>query len=223
MPKDIQEIPQNYIRINGDSFQSSKVSITRDKFSDYSGAEGYDFSFVNVEITKGGRRKTIRMFSKSIDPSLGVVSTQEILKRHHSLKKLGFPVPNTLRISEDGLHILMTDMTRNDQFEIIDRHNLDSSLQINNLDEVKDEVLKIAKKGEENDYIFGYDAYAVVVDKKTNLGHVIILDIGSGIHNQNRLQSMYQENQTQSFKDYVKQISQNSAETFIGALELRNN
>ncbi len=217
MSEDIQDKPQNYHRSGEGTSKSSFAKVNRNEYSNYSGMEGYDYSFVNVEVTRSGKTKTIRMFSKSIDQRHinekdGRVSPEEVMKRHSELKKLGLPVPNTLRISEDRRHILMTDMTQDGKFEIIDRHNTYSGTEIKNKKEMKDKVKEYAALAEANGLVFSPDAFAILVDKMTGYGQVAILDIGSGVYSQEKLNEMGKEK---------TDISKEAAEDFNLMLDLR--
>lgn len=219
MPEDIQDKIQHYIRLPKGTSRSSLAEIKRHKYSQNFGIEGYDYSFVDVKLSKNDKEKTIRMFSKSIDTKMANeedrCSPDEVLRRYDKLKEAGLPVPPTLRISEDGKHILMTDLTQNGKYEIIDRHNTYSDIQIRNPEQVRNEIANAAVSAKNAGFIFSPDAFAVLVDKQTGIGNLAILDIGSGIYSEKKIKLMHKEHYEDLSEDEFKeQLALESADTF---------
>ncbi len=101
---------------------------------------------------------------------------KDVVERYLELKLLGFPVVETLRISEDRKKVLMTDVTENGKHDVVDFHEqFDENIRIVNYEELIEDVKELYKKGTDNGLLFPH--LAVVVDKDTGVGKVMILDL----------------------------------------------
>ncbi len=105
---------------------------------------------------------------------------ENVLKKYKKLKENGFPVVPTFRYDPENKYFLMTDLTENGKNIIIDKHEplKNTNINIENIDQIKKEILQTAEKAWNNEIFLSYDAYAVVVNKETRIGKLYILDIG---------------------------------------------
>ncbi len=123
-------------------------------------------------------------------------------EKYLRLKKANIPVPKTFRVDESKHKFLMTDLTNNGEKIIFDKHYPDSNNFIINFDEIKNQVKNIALTAYKNGIFLSLDAYCVVVDKKTKIGKVFILDFG--------MNSLIIENNTNINLDYKEEAIKES-------------
>ena len=222
----IWDKPHDFSKTRGG--ETKIVNVTAEKLGDSpkTGMEAYDYSFVMVEVKKGGLSRKVRMFSKAIDMTNTAKSDREqrvtpdiVLERYTKLKELGLPVPPTLRMSEDNKFILMTDMTDNGRFEIYDRTNCGLDASVSNWDEIIKEVDRIETIAISNGVVLAGDADALVVDKQTRQAKVVLLDIGSGVYSEERINQKYEESGKGMVRDdFVRSLSTEGKKLFIGSL-----
>ncbi|OGD84098.1 hypothetical protein A2572_03140 [Candidatus Collierbacteria bacterium RIFOXYD1_FULL_40_9] len=152
-----------------------------------------------VEINMG--MKKIRMLLRDFEVSYtgrAVELVKEYMEKYRAFKSIGLPVPETIRVSEDGKKILMSDVTNSGENFIIDTlHNKERVREITNLKDVSDQVSSISKRALEAGYVIRDSGYCVVVNKKSGVAQVMLLDLGDGVDSKVKV-SKYLENAEQS-------------------------
>lgn len=164
-------------------------------------------SFVEATVhSQSGREKTLELFLKTynrLDPR----SAGEVMATHTKLKQLDLPVVDTLRISEDGQNLLMSEITEGGKFEILDIHNTNPVTKVRNREQLKEELEKVRETARSNGLIFTPDAYAIAVDKVTGIGKLLLVDLGTGVLSRETNRKYYllaPENKTMSYEQYEK-------------------
>lgn len=168
-------------------FESKKPVQIRGNLS-YSlgpvGCEG-NIGFYDIEIEHRGKfEKTgIRVCVKELN-QLSVnkhreSGVDEVLKKHSYLKEIGLPTVPICRGDVENNLILMTDMTQKNEKTIVDKHNPLEDSSIENIYDLENQLVNIARAAYHNDIFLSIDAYSIVVDKKTGRGKICLLDIGA--------------------------------------------
>jgi hypothetical protein len=97
------------------------------------------------------------------------------------LRRNGFPVPKTFRYDKQNERLLVSDITENGKYTIVDTHTplAERGIKLGNRDKVESQVRKIAlgAYGEGNGVFLYHDAYTVLVDKN-GMGKVCLSDFG---------------------------------------------
>ncbi len=161
-----------------------KVSTVTEK-----GIEG-PVSYMDLTVVTERRERLGRpagkYVMKGIEELEGYPETtsKEVFKKWKWLRSNGYPVVSTLRYDDETKQYLMSDVTRGGKYVIVDKHNplRESGLEIINRGELVDGIRSIATGAYSsgNGVYLGSDAYAVIVDRQTSQGHIMILDIGRG-------------------------------------------
>lgn len=105
-------------------------------------------------------------------------SGQQILAKHRFALEIGLPVVPTLRFDPHNNLLLMTDITYNGKYEVVDKHN--NGVRINNREDVARALLEEGMKAFKKGSYLDHDAYAILVDTETGLGKPFFLDLGIG-------------------------------------------
>lgn len=164
------------------------VEVSGDKTEEvWKGKEGRK-AFVSAQIEQDTRNRQLPMFTKEININFTKTGNYEaerehILEKYNYLKRNGFPVPPTYRVSKEGsLKILMTDMTEGGRKMVYDIHS-DSLPPENvvNWSDVKKQLSNIVSLAYKNKVRINGDAYALVLDPVAKSSRVVLLDLGAGI------------------------------------------
>lgn len=176
----------------------------------FRGIEG-DKHFVNVIL---GNR-SLEMFLKEMSSE----DCQKTVDMYRMLKSMGVPVPNTLRIAEDGSGVLMTDVTEGGKYELLDNHNLHATTEVKNVGAICDEVAHwqdaLYKKG----WVGTKDGYSVIVDRNTGIGRLVFLDISSGVRTKEYLKNWFKHWTTE---EEIAQFSHDQVGLIRGYLDFSN-
>lgn len=145
------------------------------------GTEGSKF-IGSVKVERGGRTREVgKMFIKEI------VGNPISFKDRIYRLKAGFekalrseeidyiPLPPTIRFN--GTRVLVTEMTKDGAYEILDSHIPGGGVDLKNKDEIKEQVNKIAEVAYDSGVRLKMDNFSVVVDKQINEGRVYLLDL----------------------------------------------
>lgn len=106
-----------------------------------------------------------------------------IISTHIRLKKMGFPVINTMRIidvpKDSEKRLLVTDLTEKGKNIVLSVNTQDVyALELSNLQEVNDDLLDLYKKLNQNWVSLGScDVPFLVIDKETKKGRIILGDL----------------------------------------------
>lgn len=121
------------------------------------------------------------------DPGAPETSMQAIKSKYLWLKRKGFPVLRTFRLSSSSNELLMTDVTHRGRFIIVDKHFTLQSLhslghQIVNLQELHSQIRSIAIESFSfgNGVFLGSDCFALVFNPQTSKAQLVLLDLGKG-------------------------------------------
>lgn len=202
------------------SLKRSKDDVVEDKW------EGRK-SFVEVSVSKGGRtRRAGRMFLKELilpEQRVGLpeqTDAKSVMEKYRRLVRIFqravrdstfdyVPLPKTLRVS--GNMVLMSDVTEGGKKIIIDNKKdmEEAGVDIVNIDEVKDEIRKIADIAFDGGVFLGLDSFSVVVDRETNEGKISLEDFGTGMY------LLGDEHDVPSSHYYDRKISRRAAGRFI--------
>lgn len=136
-----------------------------------------------------GERYAGSMVIKVLEYDNGAPETslKEIKKKYVWLKRKGFPVLRTFRISSSSNECIMTDITRKGRFIVIDKHFTLQNLyslghQIRNLEELHLQIREVALESFSfgNGVFLGSDCFALVFNPKTSRAQLVLLDLGKG-------------------------------------------
>lgn len=112
----------------------------------------------------------------SYDSARDVDIREEVEKRYIDLKNRGFPVVDTLRVSEDGKKVLMTDVTQDGKCEVVDfHHQFDSTVRISNFSEMEEQAMRLYEKATRESITLGHPA--AVIDIRSGIGKIMVLDL----------------------------------------------
>lgn len=145
------------------------------------------------------------------------ITTKRIIENHARLRKMGFPVINTMRLIDtpDDVHerILMTDLTEGGKSIVLTSYshweNGGLGVMLSNAEEVADQLHQIYKKlNDQGVMVCHRDVFFLIVDKETGKGHVLLGDI-----------SRIVVSDDESYKPQEHEISKNnsvSIQDFVG-------
>ncbi len=109
---------------------------------------------------------------------------RNIIKTQIRLKKMGFPVVNTMRIIDvpesAEKRLLVTDLTENGKYEILSAVTMDfhEAIQLSNSEEVNNQLSEIYQLLNINRVRLGsFDVPFLIIDKETKRGKIILGDL----------------------------------------------
>jgi hypothetical protein len=144
------------------------------------GVEGQKFTGL-VEIRRHNRSRDVgKMFVKEVGNPVGFRDRINRLtngfKEAMNKEEINYiPLPPTIRFN--GTRVLVTEMTRGGQYEILDSHLPGEGADLRNKDEVKEQIYKIAEIAYNSGVRLKMDNFSIVVDKDTMEGRAYLLDL----------------------------------------------
>ncbi len=154
---------------------------------------------VNVSIIgENGNKKNVggmilKTIYEDIYEECVECGVENMRKKYRMLRELGIPVPSTFRIDDSGRRYLMNDLTCNGRYVIMDKHLPLEREAVSNIGEIRSEALVIAEKTFKAGLRFDFDAYSIVVDKRSHIGSLVALDFGSQTYIVDRDSRYYKE------------------------------
>lgn len=146
-----------------------------------------DKYFVKAKFTdKDGVKREERMFVKHLNadfeyrdffPEYGGIP---MLEKYLWLKDRGFPVVPTLMIGRDTEEVLMTDVTEGGKNIFIDKQKtlVKAGVKLVNLEELKEEAVRVSERAFNEGLLLNIDAFSVVVSPD-GVGKLMLVDIGT--------------------------------------------
>lgn len=107
------------------------------------------------------------------------------IEHYTLLKRLGFPVPATVRKISGTNKLIVSDLTSNGKYDVFSDNELKTgkrkgAMQITDMQKVQDQLLQIAQKADAANITLTYDTYFFLVDRDGNT-KVILGDLGMGV------------------------------------------
>ncbi len=130
-----------------------------------------------------------------------IKSPQKEQNKVDKLRAAQVPLPDIVKFTQNRMEA--TDMTEGGKNTIIDTHT-HKPINLKNLDEVKAQIERIGKLAFNVGIVLGMDNYAVVVDKTTQRGRAVVLDVTSLREKDNRDTLDQVKNSSDAFNDIVE-------------------
>ena len=184
---------------------------------------------VAATVVSGNKERSANTFIQKASQN-GVFNahqtdTERYWEHYNFLKQRGFPVPTTVRKVAGSDDLLITDLTENGTKRVFSSNEIfakEVNIQDYNAEELRDKMLAIADKADQEGIKIWQDAYFFIVDKDNNV-EVILGDLGLGIFPPNG----EGEDKTPTYShdrvvDFYKEITKKSAiSRFIGLFNRR--
>lgn len=201
-----------------------KAGLSRDKNQKVVGkghSEGSVYGGVKVRMGDRELPMVEKVFDSSLLQKFPEITPEKIIENHSRLKKMGFPVTNTMRIIETASgkpkRMLMTDLTEGGKKSIYTSSSFYDEINnfsLNNPDEVNNQLLEIYKlclgNGVEIDH---EDVFFLVVDNNSGRGEIVLGDIS-------RIKIHDDPKEKRTFQD-VEAYGYQKMQTFIDLINKR--
>ncbi len=150
-------------------------------------SEGNVYGGVNVKLGRHELPMVEKVFESFMLGTTPEITPERIIENHSHLRKMGFPVINTMRIIETApgkpKRILMTDLTEGGKKSVYSSSFDEEKdplvdFDVSNPDEVSNQLLEIFKLCLEHGVeIHHHDVFLLVVDNNTGKGRIVLGDI----------------------------------------------